>query len=149
MGSLPRGGEGVDSERELMLEDARSISEGLWRIAQLAQEAAESLNTRIEDEDLDGMAEAVEVREVLETPAGPQSSRCARSWMPEQTARLMRDAPADPGIPACRLRNVHRVRPYLLHTVSQELQESDYFSYLTKTVSRRREPVPFNPASLL
>jgi hypothetical protein len=56
----------VDSEHELMLEDARSIREGLWRIAQLAQDAAESLDERIEDEDLDGMAEAVEVREVLE-----------------------------------------------------------------------------------
>jgi hypothetical protein len=41
MGSLPKGGEGVDSERELMLEDARSISERLWRMAQLAQQAAE------------------------------------------------------------------------------------------------------------
>jgi hypothetical protein len=49
-----------------MLEDARSIREGLWRIAQLAQDAAESLDERIEDEDLDGMADAVEVREVLE-----------------------------------------------------------------------------------
>jgi hypothetical protein len=56
----------VDSDRELMLEDARSISEGLWRTAQLAQEAAESLDARIEDQDLDGMAEAVEAREVLE-----------------------------------------------------------------------------------
>jgi hypothetical protein len=56
----------VDSEHELMLEDARSIREGLWRIAQLAQDAAESLDERIEDEDLDGMADAVEVREVLE-----------------------------------------------------------------------------------
>jgi hypothetical protein len=56
----------VDSERELMLEDARSISEGLWRMAQLAQEAAESLDARIGGEDLDGMAEYVEVREVLE-----------------------------------------------------------------------------------
>jgi hypothetical protein len=57
MGSLPRGGEGVDSDRALMLEDARSISQGLGRKARLAQDAAESL---------DGMVEAVEVREVLE-----------------------------------------------------------------------------------
>ena len=56
----------MDSERELMLEDARSIGEGLWRIAQLAQDAAESLDGRIEDEDLSGMAEAIEVREALE-----------------------------------------------------------------------------------
>lgn len=40
--------------------------DGLWRIAQLAQDAAESLGERIEDEDLTGMAEAVEVREALE-----------------------------------------------------------------------------------
>jgi hypothetical protein len=55
MGSQPKGAEGVDSERELMMEDARSISEGLWRIAQLAQDAAEFLDGRIEDEDLTGM----------------------------------------------------------------------------------------------
>jgi len=48
--SQPEGGEGVDSGRELMLEDARSISQGLWRIAQLAQDAAESLDGRIKDE---------------------------------------------------------------------------------------------------
>ena len=39
---------------------------GLWRMARLAQEAAESLDARIEDENLTGMVEAVEVREVLE-----------------------------------------------------------------------------------
>ncbi len=56
----------MESERELILEDARSIREGLWRMAQLAQDAAESLDVRIEDEDLDGLAEAVEVLEALE-----------------------------------------------------------------------------------
>jgi hypothetical protein len=56
----------VEGDRELILEDARSISQGLWRMARLAQEAAESLDGRIEDEDLDGMAEAIEVREALE-----------------------------------------------------------------------------------
>ena len=59
----PKGGEGVDSDRDLMLEDARSISQGLWRISQLAQEAAEALDGRIEDEDLTGMAKALEARE--------------------------------------------------------------------------------------
>jgi hypothetical protein len=58
--------ENVESNRELILEDARSIREGLCRMAQLAQEAAESLDARIEDESLDGRAEAVEVREALE-----------------------------------------------------------------------------------
>jgi valyl-tRNA synthetase len=56
----------VDSERELMMEDARSFLDGLWRMARLAQDAAESLDGRIEDEDLRVMAETVEVREVLE-----------------------------------------------------------------------------------
>jgi hypothetical protein len=37
-----------------------------FRIAQLAQDGAESLDERVEDEDLDGMAEAIEVREALE-----------------------------------------------------------------------------------
>jgi hypothetical protein len=55
----------VDADRELVLEDARSISQGLWRIAHLAQDAAESLDERIE-EDLTGRAEAMEVREALE-----------------------------------------------------------------------------------
>jgi hypothetical protein len=36
MRSQPEGGEGVDSDRELILEDARSIVDGLWRMAQLA-----------------------------------------------------------------------------------------------------------------
>jgi hypothetical protein len=43
---LPKGGEGVEADRELILEDARSISEGLWRMAQLLQDAAESLDAR-------------------------------------------------------------------------------------------------------
>jgi hypothetical protein len=40
--------------------------DGLWRMTRLAQEAADSLDSRIETEDLDGMAEAVEVREAME-----------------------------------------------------------------------------------
>ena len=51
---------------ELLLGDARSISGGLWRMVWLAQEAAEALDSRIEDEDLDGLVEAVEVRKTLE-----------------------------------------------------------------------------------
>jgi hypothetical protein len=49
-----------------MLEDARSISERLWSMARLAQDAVETLDGRIEDEDLTGMPEAVEVREALD-----------------------------------------------------------------------------------
>jgi hypothetical protein len=56
----------VEPNPERILEDARSIREGLWRMGRLAQNAAESLDARIEDEDLDGRMEAVEVRETLE-----------------------------------------------------------------------------------
>ena len=35
------------------LEDARSIREGLWRIARYTQDTAEALDARIEDEELD------------------------------------------------------------------------------------------------
>ncbi len=35
---------------ELLLGDARSISGGLWRVVWLVQEAAEALDSRIEDE---------------------------------------------------------------------------------------------------
>ena len=50
MGSQPKGGAGVDSDRELMPEGARSISQGLWRMVRLSQDAAESLDGRIEEE---------------------------------------------------------------------------------------------------
>jgi hypothetical protein len=56
----------VESNPELMLADARSTSQGLWRIAHLAQDVADSLDARIENEQLDGQAEAAELREVLE-----------------------------------------------------------------------------------
>jgi hypothetical protein len=58
--------DGMEADRQLILEDARSIQEGLWRIARYAHDAAKSLGTRTEDEDLNGMAEAVEVRETVE-----------------------------------------------------------------------------------
>jgi hypothetical protein len=38
----------------------------MWRMVRLAQDSAETLDSRIEDEDLDGRTEAVEVREALE-----------------------------------------------------------------------------------
>lgn len=56
----------MESNPELRVEDARSISEGLWRITRLAQDAAEMLDSRIGDEDLDGLTEAVEVWDALE-----------------------------------------------------------------------------------
>ena len=37
----------MEADRELILEDARSIREGLWPMAQIAQEAAEKLDARI------------------------------------------------------------------------------------------------------
>jgi hypothetical protein len=56
----------VEADRELIFEDAGSISDGLWCLAQLAQDAAELLDARTEDEALDGQTEVVEVRETLQ-----------------------------------------------------------------------------------
>jgi hypothetical protein len=56
----------MEADRELMSEDARSIREGLWRMARYTRDAAESLVSRIQDEALDARAESVEVREALE-----------------------------------------------------------------------------------
>jgi hypothetical protein len=56
----------VESERELTLEDARSMREGLWRMARLADTAAELIDDRIDAETLDGRTEAVELREAPE-----------------------------------------------------------------------------------
>jgi hypothetical protein len=56
----------VESDFEVILENARSILDSLWHMASYAQDAAESLEARIEEEDLDGMTEAVEVRDTLE-----------------------------------------------------------------------------------
>ena len=39
---------------------------GLWRVTRLAQDATDSLDASIEDEELCGTAETVEVRESLE-----------------------------------------------------------------------------------
>ncbi len=55
----------METDPELILEDARSLRDGMWRIAQLAQDAAERLDKRIEAETLDGWAEAEDVREAL------------------------------------------------------------------------------------
>ncbi len=99
MGSQPKGGEGVDSDRELMPEDARSISQGLWRMVRLAQDAAESLDGRIEEEDVEVRAAlarlqalSVETSESLTptsscTPANgehPADHRSPESVLPER-----------------------------------------------------------------
>ncbi len=55
----------MQPDPELMLEDARSIRDAMWRMAQLAQDAAETLDARLEDEDLDGSAEALEQVQAL------------------------------------------------------------------------------------
>jgi hypothetical protein len=44
----------VEPNRELMLEDARSIREGVWRMTRVAHDATEGLDARIE-ENLDGV----------------------------------------------------------------------------------------------
>ena len=53
----------MESNLELVLADARSISRGLWHMSQLAQDAAGSLDAMLEDEELDGQVEAAELRE--------------------------------------------------------------------------------------
>jgi ferric-dicitrate binding protein FerR (iron transport regulator) len=58
--------EGVEADRELMLEDASSLRDALCRIARYAQDAAELMDDRIEDETLNGGTEAEELREALE-----------------------------------------------------------------------------------
>jgi Mg2+ and Co2+ transporter CorA len=58
--------EGVEADRELMLEDASSLRDSLWRIARYAQDAAELMEDHIEDETLNGRTEAEELREALE-----------------------------------------------------------------------------------
>jgi hypothetical protein len=55
----------VEPDRDLILEDARSISDGLRRMVRLAQNAAEALDSRVEEEDLNGATEAAELREAL------------------------------------------------------------------------------------
>jgi hypothetical protein len=78
---------GLQPDPELILEDARSIREGLWRMAHYARDAAETLDTSIEDEDLDGWAEAVEVREVLERLQG-LSLEVSEDWTPTRRGTL-------------------------------------------------------------
>jgi hypothetical protein len=55
----------VQTDPEL-LTDARSIREAMRRMVRYASDAAVALDARIADENLDGKAEAVEVREALE-----------------------------------------------------------------------------------
>ena len=56
----------MGDDRKLSLEDARSIREARRRMVRYASDATESLDARIEDEQLDGQAEAAELREALE-----------------------------------------------------------------------------------
>jgi hypothetical protein len=56
----------MEADRELILEDARSISEKLWLMARYAQDAAESLEATIATETLDGQTEAEELQGTLE-----------------------------------------------------------------------------------
>jgi hypothetical protein len=77
-----------------MMEDACSIREGLWRMARLAQDAAETLDGRIEDEDLDGMVEAVEVRKALERVQDLSLDDCCQVLMPTIPLCDLESAPA-------------------------------------------------------
>ena len=56
----------MESEPELILEDASSIRGAMRRMVRYASEATESLDRKIEDGTLDGRTEAEELREALE-----------------------------------------------------------------------------------
>jgi hypothetical protein len=49
----------VEPDRELILEEARSIRDGLLRVAWHARDVAEARDARMEDENLDGKRDAV------------------------------------------------------------------------------------------
>jgi len=57
----------VESEPELLLEDASHLRGAMRHMVRYASDATDALDGRIEDEDLDGKTEAVEVREALAT----------------------------------------------------------------------------------
>jgi hypothetical protein len=56
----------VEPEAELILEDASSLLDAMRRIVGYTSDAAEALEARIDDEDLNGRTEAAELREALE-----------------------------------------------------------------------------------
>jgi hypothetical protein len=56
----------VEPEAELILEDASSLLDAMRRIVGYTSDAAEALEVRIDDEDLNGRTEAAELREALE-----------------------------------------------------------------------------------
>ena len=56
----------MESDRELMLEDATSIREAMGRIVQYLLDVTENWDRRVEEEILDGRTEAEELRDALE-----------------------------------------------------------------------------------
>ena len=56
----------MEPEAALILEDATSIRDAMRRLERYASDATEALESRIQDEDLDGATEAEELREALE-----------------------------------------------------------------------------------
>ena len=56
----------MEPEAELILEDASSLLDAMRRIVGYTSDAAEALEARIDDEDLNGRTEAEELREALE-----------------------------------------------------------------------------------
>lgn len=58
--------DGVEPEAELILEDSTSLLDAMRRLCVYASDATEALETRIEEEDLDGRTEVVELRGALE-----------------------------------------------------------------------------------
>jgi hypothetical protein len=56
----------MEPEPELILEDATSLRDAMRRMVRYASDATDALDARIEDEDLDGRTEAVQLRESLD-----------------------------------------------------------------------------------
>ena len=56
----------MEPEAELIFEDATSLLDAMRRMVRYASDAAEALEARIDDEDLNGRMEAEELREALE-----------------------------------------------------------------------------------
>jgi hypothetical protein len=77
----------LESEPERILEDASSLRDAMGRMVSHAPDAAEVLEARIEDEDLDDATEAEELREAR---SGCRTSvlRSVRSWTPIRTGMV-------------------------------------------------------------
>jgi hypothetical protein len=58
-------------EPELILEDATSLRDAMRRMIRYASDATDALDARIEDDDLEGRTEAVQLRASLDREQNP------------------------------------------------------------------------------